>query len=171
MNTALRRPWSPYVAGIGLGLVVSLSVAVFGHRLAGAGAYQNLSGFVGSRIAPDSLYWRHIVPTGATWDVFVLIGSIVGAFAAARLAGEFAMRTMPGAQWTLAFGPSVTRRWLVAFAGSVLTEVGGGLAGGCTASLAVSGGAVLAPAAFVFMVGMFASGVPTALLIYRKVHS
>jgi hypothetical protein len=56
----------------------------------------------------------------------------------------------------------------LAFAGSLLTEIGGGIAGGCTASLAVSGGAVLAPAAFVFMAGMFASGIPTAFLIYRK---
>jgi uncharacterized membrane protein YedE/YeeE len=114
------------------------------------------------------MYWRHIVPTGVTWDVLVLIGSIAGAFAAARIGGQFAVRTMPDRQWTAAFGPSVARRWLLAFVGSLLTAVGGGLAGGCTASLAVSGGAVLAPAAFAFMAGMFASGIPTALFIYRK---
>ena len=168
LYATLRGPWSPYVAGLGLGLVVTLSMAIFGHRLSGAGAYQNLSGFVGRRLAPDSMYWRHIVPTGVTWDVLVLIGSIAGAFAAARIGGQFAVRTMPDRQWAAAFGPSVARRWLLAFVGSLLTAVGGGLAGGCTASLAVSGGAVLAPAAFAFMAGMFASGIPTALFIYRK---
>jgi hypothetical protein len=146
-------------------------MAIFGHRLSGAGAYQHLSGFAGRSLAPRSMYWHHVVPTGLTWDVLVLLGSILGAFIAARLAGDFAIRTMPDHQWTAAFGSSVTRRWLLAFVGSLLTEVGGGVAGGCTASLAVSGGAVLAPAAFVFMAGMFAGGIPTALLVYRRKES
>ncbi len=65
------------------------------------------------------------------------------------------------------FGTSVALRWAIAFFGSMLTEIGGGLAGGCTASLAVSGGAVLAPAAFIFMMGMFAGGIPTLALVSR----
>ncbi len=164
---AILGPWSPYVAGVGLGLVVTVSMALFGHRLSGAGASQHLSGYVGRSFAPDSMYWRDVVPTGVTWDVLVVVGAVVGAFVASVLGGEFAVRTMPDRQWTAVFGPSVGRRWLLAFLGSVLTEIGGGIAGGCTASLAVSGGAVFAPAAFVFMFGMFASGVPTALLLYR----
>src|ERR1022692_1030705 len=159
MRPAMCRPWSPYVAGVGLGLVVTVSMALFGHRLSGAGAYQHLSGFLGQRMAPHSVYWGHVVPTGLTWDVLVLIGSILGAFVAAKLGGEFAVRTMPDRQWAAVFGPSVARRWLLAFVGSLLTEFGGGIAGGCTASLAVSGGAVLAPGAFVFMAGMFAAGI------------
>jgi uncharacterized membrane protein YedE/YeeE len=164
----ILRPWSPYVAGMGLGVVVTVSMGIFGHRLSGSGAYQHLSGFAGRPIAPNSMYWRHVVPTGVTWDVFVLIGSLLGAFVAARLAGDFAIRTMPDRQWASVFGPSVALRWLLAFGGSLLAEFGGALAGGCTASLAVSGGAVFAPAAFVFMAGMFAGGIPTALLIYRR---
>lgn len=171
MRPSILRPWSPYVAGIGLGIVVTFSMAVLGHRLSGAGAYQHLSGFVGRPMAPDSMYWRTVVPAGLTWDVLVLIGSLVGAFLAAVLAGEFSFRTMPDVQWASAFGPSVARRWLLAFVGSLLAEVGGGLAGGCTASLAVSGGAVLAPAAFLFMAGMFAGGIPTARFVYRKARS
>jgi len=162
------RRLSPYAAGAGLGVVVALSMAVFGHRLSGAGAYQHLSGFVGQRLVPDSMYWRHVVPTGLTWDVLVAIGSLVGALTAARLSGELSLRTMPDRQWSSAFGPSVVRRWLLAFLGSILTEIGGGIAGGCTASLAVSGGAVLAPGAFVFMAGMFAGGIPTAFIAYRR---
>lgn len=127
-SAPLRGPWSPYVAGVGLGLVVAISMAVFGHRLSGAGAYQNLSGYVGRRLTPDSMYWRHIVPTGVTWDVLVLIGSIAGAFVAARIGGDFRIRTMPDRQWTSVFGPSVTRRWLLAFVGSLLTAFGGGIA-------------------------------------------
>ena len=168
MSSTTNRFWSPYVAGACLGVVVTISIAVFGHRLSGAGAYQNLSGYVGARLSPSSMYWQHIMPTGLSWDVLVLLGSIGGAFVAALVTGQFAIRTMPDTQWTSAFGPSLARRWLLAFVGSLLTEIGGGIAGGCTASLAVSGGAVLAPAAFLFIAGMFAAGIPTAYLVYRK---
>ena len=56
---------------------------------------------------------------------------------------------------------------LVGFAGAVLVQLGADIAGGCTSGLAISGGAVLAPAAFVFMAGMFAGGIPTAWLWSR----
>ena len=54
-----------------------------------------------------------------------------------------------------------------AFIGAVLVQFGAGIAGGCTSGLAISGGAVLAPGAFIFMAGMFLGGIPTALLWYR----
>jgi hypothetical protein len=165
---ARRREWSPYLAGIGLGLVVTVSMGLFGHRLSGAGAYQHLSGFVGRKVVPASMYWQYVVPTGLTWDVYVLLGGLLGAFGSSLSAGRFRIRTMPDRQWAAVFGSSVARRWLVAFLGSMLTEIGGGIAGGCTASLAVSGGAVLAPSAFLFMAGMFAGGIPTAALVYRR---
>lgn len=164
----IRRPdWSPYLGGVVLGLVVAVSMGVFGHRLSGAGAYQHLSGVVGKQLAPHSVYWMHVVPTGFTWDVQVVIGAIAGAFVSSRLAGTFRWRTMPDSGWSGVFGGSVALRWAIAFFGSMLTEIGGGLAGGCTASLAVSGGAVLAPAAFIFMMGMFAGGIPTLALVTR----
>ncbi len=174
-NAALRSvlcgAYSPYAAGVGLGAVVTASMALFGHRLSGAGAYQHLSGYVGRPLSGASMYWRYVVPTGLTWDVLVLVGSLVGALVAARLAGEFRIRAVPDTQWADVFGPSVARRWLLAFLGAFVTELGGSIAGGCTASLAVSGGAVLSPAAFVFMAGMFASGIPTARLVYRNIKS
>ena len=47
-------------------------------------------------------------------------------------------------------------------------EYAAGIAGGCTSGLAISGGMLLVPAAFLFIAGMFASGIVTALIIYRK---
>jgi hypothetical protein len=148
-------------------MVVTISMAFFGHRLSGAGAYQELSGYVGHHIAPNSVYWRHIVPPGIGWDVTVAIGALLGALIASLLSGSFRFRTMPDRQWIPAFGPSVILRWSLAFIGSLLTEVGGSISGGCTASLAVSGGAVLVPAAFLFMAGMFGTGTPVAFGVNR----
>ncbi len=168
MNPLKRPAWSPCLAGAGLGLVVAVSMALFGHRLSGAGAWLQLSGYVGRWLIPDSLFWTRVVPAGIGWDVFVLLGGIGGAFVSARLSGTFRLRLMPDRQWQDVFGPRVAVRFALAFLGSMLTEIAGGIAGGCTASLAVSGGAALVPAAFLFMFGMFAGGIPTAWLIYRR---
>ncbi len=164
--TRTRR--SPYLAGVALGLVVTASVGLHGKRLSGAGAYQQLSSVLGDRLTPSSTFYRHIVGRGMTWDLWVLVGSFFGALACALLANEARLRWMPDRQWEDVFGPSVARRWLLAFAGAFLAELGGGLAGGCTASLALSGGAMMAPAAFVFMAGMFGGGIPVAMVIYRR---
>jgi len=47
-------------------------------------------------------------------------------------------------------------------------EYAAGIAGGCTSGLAISGGMLLVPAAFLFIAGMFGSGILTALIIYRN---
>jgi uncharacterized membrane protein YedE/YeeE len=158
-----QKEWSSYGAGVALGVVVTVSMALH-HRLSGAGAYQELAAYLGRAIAPRALYWRHIVTPAIGWDVWVVVGSLLGSFVFAGASGSFRLRTMPDRLWDRAFGTSVPLRWGLAFVGSLLTAYGAGIAGGCTASLAVSGGAALAPGAFAFMAGMFAGGIPTAFL-------
>jgi len=77
------------------------------------------------------------------------------------------VRWLPDTQCQPRFGTSRGLRLAIAFFGAVLVQVGAGIAGGCTSGLAISGGSVLAPAAFLFMAGMFAGGIPTAWLWYR----
>jgi hypothetical protein len=74
----------------------------------------------------------------------------------------------PDEQWKRVFGPQVWKRWVLAFVGAIILEYAAGIAGGCTSGLAISGGMLLAPAAFLFIAGMFASGIVTTLLIYRS---
>jgi hypothetical protein len=162
------KEWSPYVAGAGLGIVTTIAMAVCNKRLSGAGAYQHLSGYVGRVLAPDSVYWRYVVPTGMTWEVYLFMGTFLGALVSSLVSGQFKIRTMPDSQWGDVFGPSVARRWLLVFVGTMLLEYAASIGGGCTASLAVSGGAALAPGAFVFTAGMFGGGVPVALALYRR---
>ncbi len=167
-GSVLRRSsWSPYAAGAGLGLTTTISLAVFGKRLSGAGAYQHLSGYAGRLLDPSSVYFRYVLPVGLSWEVLLAVGTFCGALASALLGREFRLRSMPDSQWVEVFGPSVAKRWLIVLAGTLLIELAAGIAGGCTASLAVSGGAVLAPGAFVFMAAMFAGGIPTARFLYR----
>ncbi len=165
---ARRAAWSPYAAGALLGVVVAISLAVSGRRLSGAGGYQSLSGLVGQAIAPDAPYWTSVVHTGVTWDVWVLLGTFAGAFASALASRQVRLRTLPDARWVEAFGPRVAVRWGLVFVGTAMLSIAAGIAGGCTASLVLSGGAALAPGAFVFMAAMFAGGIPVARLVERR---
>ena len=159
--------WSPYVAGGLLGLVVAFSEVICGRPIAASGAFDKLAAYVGSWLFPDSQYYAHIMTPGITWQVWLIVGVLGGSFASSKLAGEARLRWLPDTQWQPRFGASRWRRFALAFCGAVLVQIGAGIAGGCTSGLAISGGAVLAPAAFLFMAGMFAGGIPTAWLWYR----
>lgn len=161
------KTWGPYAAGVLLGLAVAFSEVVCGRPLAVSGAFDKLAAFLGRWLFPSSQYYGHIMTPGITWQVWLIVGVLVGSFASSRLSGEARLRWLPDTQWEPRFGASRTLRLLVAFFGAVLVQVGAGIAGGCTSGLAISGGAALAPAAFLFMAGMFAGGIPTAWLWYR----
>jgi uncharacterized protein len=159
--------WNPVAAGVGLGVVVAISVAVCGRPIAVSGAFDKLAAYVGEPMFPASPYYRYVMSPGITWQVWLIVGVLAGAFASSRLAGQARVRWLPDTQWAPRFGASRRLRLALAFVGAMLVQIGAGIAGGCTSGLAISGGAVLAPAAFLFMTGMFAGGIPTAWLWYR----
>lgn len=163
-----RNSWSPYAAGAGLGLVSAVSLAIYGRPLGASGAYQNLAAYAGRVLFPNDVFFKTVMPPRVEWQSFVLIGVFLGALVSSLASRDFQLRWMPDERWTDRFGRSRALRWALAFAGAFLVEIGAGIAGGCTSGLAISGGVVLAPAAFLFMAGMFAAGIPTAMLIGRR---
>ena len=106
------------------------------------------------------------------WGVLLLVGVFFGGMLGAATSGTLLWgkkgAANSDAQWKRIFGPQVWKRWVLAFIGAIILEYAAGIAGGCTSGLAISGGMLLAPAAFLFIMGMFASGIITALIIYRK---
>jgi len=170
-----KEEWSPYVAGILLGVTGVLAVLLSNSLLGASGAFENLAGLLGKAIAPktfDNMYFNFIMPPGITWGVVLLVGVFFGGMLAAFSSGTLKWGKKDAAnsdeQWKRIFGPQVWKRWVLAFIGAIILEFGAGIAGGCTSGLAISGGMLLAPAAFLFIAGMFASGILTALIIYRK---
>jgi uncharacterized membrane protein YedE/YeeE len=153
---------------VGLGVVAAVSLAIFGRPLGASGAYQSLAAYVGRPLFPRDVFFSAIMPPRVEWQAFVLAGVFLGALLGSLLAGEHRLRWVPEEGWRERFGPDRRVRWAVAFLGAFLVELGAGIAGGCTSGLAVSGGVVLAPGAFVFMAGMFAAGVPAAVMIGRR---
>ena len=171
LNYIRKEEWSPYVAGTLLGIVGVLAVLLSNSLLGASGAFENIAGLIGKAVAPaafDNMYFNFIMPPGITWGVVLLVGVFFGGMLAAFSSGTFKWRLISDDQWKKVFGPQVWKRWVLAFLGAIVLEYGAGIAGGCTSGLAISGGMLLAPAAFLFIAGMFASGILTALIVYRK---
>ena len=163
-----RAQWSPYVTGAGLGITLSIAMVGFGRPLSVSAAFDEIASHVGRVLSPGDPRFARFAGQGISWNVWLVIGLLGGAFLSAMLSRTFRLRLVPDARWNEAFGDRVWLRWLIAFAGATLVQIGAGIAGGCTSGLAISGGAVLAPAAFLFMIGMFGGGIPTALLVYSR---
>jgi hypothetical protein len=170
-----KEEWSPYVAGILLGIVGVLAVWLSDSLLGASGAFENLAGMMGKAVAPalfDNMYFNFIMPPGLSWSLVLFFGTILGGFVGAATSKTLLWgkkgAANPDLQWKSIFGPQTWKRWLLGFIGAIILEYGAGIAGGCTSGLAISGGMLLAPAAFIFIGGMFASGIVTALIIYRK---
>jgi hypothetical protein len=158
---------TPYWTGAALGAVFAISLVALRHPVGVSGAIQSLAGLVGRRLDPATRYWGHAFPVGNTWQVRVLAGLILGALFGATMRGALRPTTLPDG-WAETWGRSRARRFAIAFAGGALVEFAGAIAGGCTSGLALSGGIVLSPGAFVFMAAMFAAGIPSAWLVERR---
>ncbi len=167
-----KELWSPYVAGILLGVVGVLAVWLSDSLLGASGAFENLAGLIGKALAPqvfNVMYFNFIMPAGITWGVVLLVGIILGGGLGALSSRTWKLRwNTDDAQWKTIFGSHLWKRWLLVFLGAIVLEYGAGIAGGCTSGLAISGGMLLAPAAFLFMAGMFMSGILTSILVYRR---
>ncbi|MDP1546802.1 MAG: YeeE/YedE thiosulfate transporter family protein [Anaerolineales bacterium] len=175
LNYIRKDEWSPYVAGVLLGLVGIAAVWASNSLLGASGAFENLAGMIGKAVAPaafDNMYFNFIMPPGITLGVMLVLGIFFGGMIGAATSSTLKWGKKDSAnsdeQWKRIFGPQVWKRWLIAFFGAIVLEYAAGIAGGCTSGLAISGGMLLAPAAFLFIAGMFVGGIPTAMLIYRK---
>jgi uncharacterized protein len=164
--------WSPYVAGVLLGVVGVLAVWLADSLLGASGAFESVAGMLGKALAPQTfnvMYFNFIMPTGITWAVILLLGVIIGGAIGALTSRTWKIRwNTDDKQWKAIIGPQLWKRWVIAFFGAIILEYGAGIAGGCTSGLAISGGMLLAPAAFLFIAAMFASGILTTLLVYRR---
>lgn len=175
LNYIRKDEWSPYAAGALLGIVGILAVWLSNNLLGASGGFENIAGLVGKTVAPavfDNMYFKFIMPAEITWSVVLLVGLFFGGMLGAATSGTLKWgkpdAANPDAQWKRVFGAQTWKRWSFAFIGAIVLEYAAGIAGGCTSGLAISGGMLLAPSAFLFIAGMFASGIITAMIIYRQ---
>lgn len=167
-----QENWSPYAAGVLLGIVSILAVLIGNHLLSAAGPVATIASSIVHALAPagaeGNMYFRFVVPPELSWPVMLFIGIILGGALGALSSGTFRLRWSDDPVWRKVFGRAAWKRVLVGFVGALFLQYGASIAGGCTSGLAISGGMLLTPSAFLFMAGMFASGILTAWLVYRR---
>jgi uncharacterized protein len=175
LSKQLRKElWSPYAAGVLLGIVGILTVVLTDKvlkapsLLGASGGFENLAAYIGKVIDPGNTYFNYVMPAGITFAVLLMVGIFFGGTLGALSSRTFKIRTMDDEQWKKVHGKKLWKRWLLLFIGAIIVEYAAGIAGGCTSGLAISGGMLLVPAAFLFIAGMFISGIITALIVYRK---
>lgn len=160
--------WSPYIAGVGLGLTLLATFVIVGWGLGASSAFSLLTGVGLEKLNPEyakSLtYFSKSLNVQAPlkdWVLFEVLGLLIGAFASAAITGNIRFGLD---------GPkrmNAAARIMTAFAGGILIGFASRLARGCTSGVALSGGAQLAIAGWIFVIAMFASGFAFAALFRR----
>ena len=166
-----QAEWSPYAAGVLLGSVNILAVVLSNRTLAVSGGVQHLVGSLGKALLPgvfDTTFYNSVLPPQIGWYVVLLVGISLGALLGAWSSGTLKLRWNDDPVWEKVLGPGKWKRALIGFFSAILVQFGAGLAGGCTSGLAISGGMLLAPSAYIFIAAMFVSGIITALIIYGE---
>jgi len=170
MSTRPERPYAdPYLAGVGLGLVLLASFVITGHGLGASGAFASGAAGVVRAVAPEharaSPYFSRYLHDGRgpwlDWLVVEILGVFVGGWLSARLAGR----------WRAAIdrGPGVSSRarLIAAGAGGMAMGVGAVFARGCTSGQALSGGAMLSVGSWLFIATAFAGAYAIAPIVRR----
>jgi uncharacterized membrane protein YedE/YeeE len=128
-------------------------------------------GSLGKALLPgvfNTTFYNTVLQPEIGWYVVLLVGIFFGGLLGAWSSGTLKVRWNDDPVWPKVFGHSKWKRALIGFFGAMTVQFGAGIAGGCTSGLAISGGVQLTPSAFLFMAGMFASGIPTAMILYRR---
>jgi len=114
----------------------------------------------------DSLYGK-IIHNSGRWEVYFLLGALIGAFLSSLLTKDFKVRFTPQL-WQKVKGSSPANRAVWAFIGGFLLILGARLAGGCTSGHILSGGMQLAVSSLVFGLIAFGSFLLTGKLFYGR---
>jgi hypothetical protein len=166
---AVPAPYAnPYLAGIGLGLVLLSAFVVMGRGLGATGASNALVAWLINAVAPAHVqaneFLSGYIGDGSVhplkaWLVFEVLGVAVGAF----VSGKLAHRVLASVER----GPRVTAsaRLLMAFLGGATMAVGAALARGCTSGQALTGGALLNAGSWAFMLSVFGGAYAVAYLL------
>ncbi|MEF8835106.1 MAG: YeeE/YedE thiosulfate transporter family protein [Candidatus Thermoplasmatota archaeon] len=168
MSLVASDLWSPYIVGIGIGILIWLGF-VFSNKAIGCStAYARTSGMGEKLVRGDKVkdkpYYKKFVPK-IDWEWMLVLGVVVGAFLSSILSGSFRIETVPEI-WKNTFGSGLVLRLVGALIGGILLGFGARMAGGCTSGHGISGTSQLSLGSWLAFVFFFIGGILTALLLY-----
>ena len=166
------KAWSPYLAGVVIGLLQVPAFLLIDTALGASSSYVKVAGHFAALfdggVGAHPYFAKYMEASKYWWQLALVIGIGLGALASARLGG--ARRQAVSPIWARALGsPSPARRYVIAFAGGFILLFGARLAGGCTSGHGISGLAQLSLGSAVAVAAIFAGGIATALIAFRRV--
>ena len=170
MRYLRMKRWSPYVVGALIGILSWFAFFSVDRPIGVSTAIAKTAGMIAGAVAPDHIsqnaYFSKFHPV-VDWEWMLVVGLALGAFVSSRLSGDRPATPLEPL-WRARFGASRPKRYLVAFLGGVILMFGARLAGGCTSGHGISGSLQLALSGWVFFASLFASGILTAFMLFRK---
>jgi len=162
---------NPYIAGVGLGLVLLAAFLIMGRGLGASGAFTSIISTGLNATVPEHAqsngFFSEYIGDGSVsplkdWLVFEVLGVIIGGFLSGALAGRL--------KRTVEKGPNISVKGRLAFAffGGSLMGIGAKLARGCTSGQALTGGALLNVGSWTFMMMVFAGAYAAAYFLRRQ---
>jgi hypothetical protein len=172
MNGFLALPlWSPYIAGICIGLLSILAFVLSDRPIGCSTAFVKTQGLIercfrGEKVG-NKEYYQKVTPR-VDWQFMIIPGIIIGAFLSSFLSGSFAIGIVPPL-WADRFGDTPALRILVALAGGILLGVGSRWAGGCTSGHGISGTLQLSVGSILSALCFFIGGIATAMILFGRI--
>ena len=161
------KRWSPYVVGVGIGILSWLAFLLSDKPLGVSTAYARTSGMIEQAFRGESVrekeYYREYAPK-IDWEWMLVAGLFAGALLSSCLSSDFRIEMVPPL-WEETFGRHPTARWVVSLAGGMILGIGARWADGCTSGHGISGTLQLVVSSWVAVGCFFIGGVATALFI------
>lgn len=168
MEWLMMERWSPYVVGIGIGLLSCVTFLLSDKPIGCSTAFSRTSGMIEKLIrggiVAEKAYYKKFAPV-IEWEWMLVLGVFLGAFLSAMLSGQFQTAWVP-AKWAEAFGNTPVTRWVVSLVGGIILGFGARWAGGCTSGHGISGTLQLGVSSCLAALCFFVGGIVTAMLIF-----
>jgi len=163
--------WSPYAAGIGIGILCWFSFLISRKPIACSTSFAKTSGmieklFLGKKVELKPYYRK--IGLAVDWQWMLVVGIIIGSLISALLSGDFRWQWVPSL-WAAAFGGNPLLRVIVALVGGGCIGFGARWAGGCTSGHGISGTLQLAVSSWISAICFFIGGILAAHVIYRVI--
>jgi uncharacterized protein len=163
--------WNPYLVGVGIGVLSWVVFAVVNMPLGvstpiSAAASLCAVPILGSEAVAQNAYWAKF-PFKWDYHMLFIVGTFLGSLLSVLASRSFKPEIVP-ATWRERFGNSAAKRLVGAFVGGVIIMFGARMAGGCTSGHGISGSLQLALSSWVFFLTLFAFGLLTAFVLFRR---
>ncbi|HPD16218.1 MAG TPA: YeeE/YedE thiosulfate transporter family protein [Planctomycetota bacterium] len=168
-NPLTMARWSPYVVGVGIGVLCCLAFLLSDKTMGCSTAFARSAGmlerlFRGKAVEAKP-YYQQFKPV-VDWEWMLVVGLLLGAAASALLSGTFHLHWVPPL-WAERVGVDPVVRWVVAFFGGICMGFGARWAGGCTSGHGISGTLQLAASGWLAVAGFFIGGIATAVALFH----